>query len=202
MGNLATPGDGMDSALLDIGALADAFGAELAAEGAEDTVGQAISLFGALNPSGLDGSIAGYVGAMGAGADIVTRTDAMSTPLLLELPMSFGFDGGIGNAPVQQAVNLGTVKLGSQAIVTTIGTWETDPSGNSFGIIDAGVHNKTGGNWLVDRTEIDNNTGYSRGEYFVQFTPDTAGSFLAQVNVLSVVVGESTIITYTVTVVP
>jgi hypothetical protein len=202
MGNLATPSDGFDPALSAIGALGDSLAAELAAETAKDTVGTAIGIYGGIDPTVYDLTLQGYSDLAIVGAGHITALESQTPPPILELPMSITFDGGIGAAPTQSTVDLGTVKLGSAPIDSTLGNWATHPDGTVIGITSAWVGNSTGGKWTVLSTYAENNNGFARGIYYVEFTPNAVGSFQAQVNVLTTVKGTSAITTFKVTVIP
>jgi len=202
MGDLGSPTDGLDAHLAELQGVGDALAAEMAAEATLDNVGTAITLFGAIDPGGLDTSVAGFESTKPIGAAHLATLDAMGIPLLLELPMSANFDGGIGVAPTQLDVLLGTVKLGSPPIFSKIGKQTTDPSGVMTGIVDAEIFLTSGGTWQMTYDEVDRVSGYVIVTLGLEFTPDKVGDWLAQVNVLYVAVARRDIITYKVSVVP
>jgi hypothetical protein len=202
MGHFAGPDDGMGKAFADMGALSDALGAELAAEDTADNVGQALSLFAGVDTGNYDSTLTAYAATKDTGLGFLAGMEKASPPLLLELPMSIVFDGGIGAAPEQNTIDFGTVKLGSGPYAFFIGQGQVEPDGTLTGVLNVQFVGPGSDQWQLLDKNFTTHQGFVRDEYSIQFTPLFAGKFTLQINVTWAFPQKLQILTYTVNVIP
>jgi hypothetical protein len=201
MGNLATPADGMDKALADLGAVADALNGEMVAESAIDNLGTAIGILPAVDLTSLDTHIGNYEAAMPDGSQVVADSSNSAPPFLYELPITPNFIPGISAPPVQVSQDLGTMKLGSKPLVLELGGWFFDPHRGDLGqLYDVLASGDPAIYHLSTTYQVDRHNYPISGKNYLNVTPAKVGTFVAQVNLLPGPNGAITLVTYTVTV--
>lgn len=185
MGPAATSGDGFDAAMADLAAVSNAFGAEVQSSPLVVDPGAIGGALGAIDPTNLDAHMAGYVGTADVANGIVQSMIGLTTPQLLELPITPDYPGLPFLAPIVMDHDFGTVKLGSADQFLWLGTATNRVNLPNLGIRAVDIANAEPGLWSIDAPEHENLAGDVRITYTLVMSPVLTGDFIAQVNWIS-----------------
>jgi len=185
LGPAATPDDGFDTAMADLAAVSNAFGAEVQSSPLVVDPGAIGGMMAGLDPVNLDAHMAGYVGAMDAGNAILVAAGVTVPPQLLALPITPKYPGLPFLAPIVMEHDFGTVQVGSATLRYFIGSQTTRDNLPNFGINFMGISSGELGIWSIDAPEYENLAGDVRTQYALLMTPAYVGDFIAEVNWIS-----------------
>jgi hypothetical protein len=194
--------DGLDAPLQGMAEIAAALDAEQIADAATDDLGAAAGAVAGVDLGSLDGHVSDYVATRDTGLALVSAAASAAPPVLRELPMDPTFDGGIGPAPTQTAINIGPLKLNSAPVSVALG--HSHPSNpNDLGIQDV---------WFADGdaeffeivTDVreTGSSGFETDTWSITVTPSRVGTFFAEFNKVQQTDPRNTILTLNLTVVP
>jgi hypothetical protein len=190
----------LDPLLAEALTLALGLEAEVVSGALDGSIFSVTSFAGAVDSTLFDGHMADYVAAMPTGTQALTDLGNQSVPALLQLPISASFNGALGAPPTQQAVNLGTVPLGSNPITIPLGSYVVR-KGQTSTFVSAYVADGNPSIYMVEQINaVSASTDSGMVTLNLIVTPQVVGTWVAQLDITGGIGGAASIITYTITV--